>query len=259
MITLEHGTGLDELSIIDKRALVETDLKSDVLDTLNSTNAVLVANGQFTGQWVDVSAFKSVFIYCLANINSAAVGLKMQFSADSNVVDWSWEIATVGNQSRTFKLPTYYKYFRIIFINSSSLQGSFRLNVIKSFKTSDLTTQTSEFTIVATGVANTAVAAQIPAQGTGTIPYITSILVEKFATAGLTAGTAPFICTSANLNGFAPNIANDAQPQGTLQIPFQQVFPVPLRANTPNATTSIGTPAIPNAICKVILTYYVGV
>lgn len=187
-IVVANGIQPDEQKVIEGYAQVETKNKSDVLDALNSTNVPLVANAQFSGQWVDVSAFNSLFISWLSNQNSASNGMRMQFSADANTVDWSWETTTTANQVRTFNIPTYYKYFRIIYINTTNAQATFRLNVTKSYKRADLRTQTSEFTLVGTAAVNALVNVTLPAQGQGTVHYITSIIVEKFATALLPTG-----------------------------------------------------------------------
>lgn len=242
----------------DGFASVDTRDKIDIDSLENSTTATLAANLQFTGVWKNVTAFKSVNIYHLSNQNSAPSGLKLQFSNDGSNIDFSFDIGVGSNSNKYFKLPIYGKFFRVIYVNGITAQTQFRLNTRFSFAVADLTTQVADFTVTATAAVSTAVIANLPAAGTGTFHYITSILIQKFATAILTAGSAPNIATNSNLNGFAPNTDARAMAQGEIVNCYQQDFVIPLKSQTSNLATQIGMPAVTGAIYKIIVTYFVG-
>lgn len=242
----------------DGFASVDTRDKIDVDSAENSTTAPLAANLQFTGAWKDVTAYKSVSIYQLSNTTSATGGLKLQFSNDGSTIDFSFDISTSFGVNKFYKLPIYGKFFRVIYVNGGTAQASFRINTRFSFAVADLTTQVADFTVTATAAVSTAVNANLPAAGIGTYHYITSIIIQKFATAALTAGAAPIICTQNNLKGFSPNTDARALVQGELINCYQQDFTIPLKSQSSNTTTLIAVPAVTGAIYKVIVTYFIG-
>lgn len=258
-LTVVKGIDPYELQITqDGHAKVETRDKIDIDDLTNSTTVNLAANLQFSGVWKDCTAYKSIVIFMLANQSSATGGLKLQFSNDGSAVDFSWDISTGANIPKYYKLPIYGKFFRVIFVNGGAAQTAIRINTRLSFAIADMSTMVADFTTIATAVVGSAVSANLPASGIGTYHYITSIRIEKFATALLTAGTTPIVATSANLNGFAPNASANAQAQGVNDIVFQQDFSIPLKSQNANAQTSIAMPATPLVIYKIIVTYFVG-
>jgi hypothetical protein len=257
-VGLKHSLEADEVSIVDKRMLVDAKDKFDIDDLGNSTTANLAANLQFSGVWKNYTAYKSIVIFMLANQGSATGGLKLQFSNDGSTVDFSWDISTGANIPKYYKMPIYGKFFRVIYVNSATAQASFRINVRQSFAVADMTTMVADFTTTATGVVGTAVSANLPAAGIGTYHYISSIRIEKFATALLTAGTTPIVSTSSNLNGFAINASAHAQSQGINDIVLQKDFSIPLKSQNANTQTSIAMPATPLVIYKIIVTYFIG-
>jgi hypothetical protein len=258
-LALIKGIDPYELQITqDGYAKVETRDKFDIDDLANSTNANLAANLQFSGNWKDCTAFRSIVIFALSNVSSANGGLKLQFSNDGSAVDFSWDISTNGNIPKYYKMPIYGKFFRVIYVNSATAQASFRINVRQSFSIADITTMVSDFASIATGTVGAAVSCNLPPAGIGTYHYITSIRIEKFATALMTAGTAPISATSSNLNGFAPNSGASALAQGINDVVLQEDFSIPLKSQNANAQTSIAMPATPLAIYKISVTYFVG-
>lgn len=257
-VSIKKGIELDEVDVINKALLVTTVDKFDIEDLGNSTTAALAANQQFSGIWKDVTAFKSIFLFQLANQGSAVGGLKVQYSNDGSTVDFSWDISTTANVPKSYKIPIYGKYFRVLYVNGATAQTQMRINVRNSFNVADLNTMVSDFTVTATAAVGVAVSASLPAAGIGTYHYITSITIEKFATALMTAGAAPIVATTANLNGFAPNGGANALAQGENEIVYQQQFPIPLKSQNANTASALGMPATPLAIYKVIVTYFIG-
>lgn len=258
-VSLKNGIELDEAQVFEKHLRVETKDKFDIDDLGNTTTAALAGNLQFTGFWKDVTAFKSILLFQLANQGSATGGLKVQFSNDGSTVDFSWDISTTANVPKSYKIPIYGKYFRVLYVNGTTAQTQMRINTITSFKVPDLTTMVSDFMVTATATVGVAASATLPAAGIGTYHYITSITIEKFATALMTAGAAPIVATTSNLNGFAPNGGASALAQGVNEIVYQGQFPIPLKSQNANTASALGMPATPLAIYKVIVTYYIGV
>jgi hypothetical protein len=236
---------------------VVTDLKVDIDDLGNSTTANLAANLQFTGVWRDCTAYKSITLFILANQNSAAGGLKIQFSNDGSTVDFSWDISTTASVPRYYNYPIFGKFFRIIYVNGGTAQTQMRINSRLSFAVADITNRVADFIVVATAAVGVAAAVTLPAAGVGTYHYITSIRIEKFATGLMTVGTVPVVATTSNLNGFSPNTGANAQPQGVNEIVMDRDFTIPLKSQNANTSTSLGMPATPLAIYKVMVTYFV--
>lgn len=258
-VSIANSNLADELKITpDGHAKVETRDKFDIEDLGNSTTAALAANLQFTGVWKDVTAFKSIFLFQQANQGSATGGLKVQFSNDGSTVDFSWDISTTANVPKSYKIPIFGKYFRVLFVNGTTALTQMRINVRNSFAVADLTTMVADFMVTTTAAVGVAVSASLPAAGIGTYHYITSITIEKFATALMTAGAAPIVATTSNLNGFAPNGGASALAQGVNEIVYQSEFNIPLKSQNANTESALGMPATPFAIYKVIVTYFIG-
>jgi hypothetical protein len=112
-------------------------------------------------------------------------------------------------------------------------------------------------TVTQTAAVNTIVTCSLPAVP-GLRHCISSIRIERFATALLTAGAAPVIVTTTNLPGTpAYNVPADAAAQGSL---YEKVitFDPPLNATALGTATTIVFPATPNVIARVTATYRLG-
>ena len=100
---------------------------ANIVDTTNSSVTPLLANGVFTGTWVDVLNYNQIVVMVFAN----QVGtLTVQFSSNGTDVDHSHTYPTVINVGETFSLPLHTRYARVVFTNSNVGQTVFRLQSI---------------------------------------------------------------------------------------------------------------------------------
>lgn len=110
----------------------------------------------------------------------------------------------------------------------------------------------------ATGAAGAAVTLTVAAGGVGLFHYFTRIIVQRFATAALTAAAAPVVVTTTNLPGArALSIPADAALQGTI---YSEIIEPsqPLKATAANTATTIVCPVTTAVIWRVTADYYVG-
>jgi hypothetical protein len=112
--------------------------------------------------------------------------------------------------------------------------------------------------ITATAAANTNAVATLPAAGVGLFHYITSLRIDRNATAAL-VGSATIIHTSTNLPGSpAWSVGNNMIAGGT-QIDVDTVFAYPLKSSVANTATTITAIAAGAAVLgRVNVGYYVG-
>lgn len=99
---------------------------SNILDSSNSSTAVLASSGVFTGDWVDASGFSDVIVSVSTDQDGT---YSVQFSPDGTNVD-----STLTRYYRTDQINVPHRftitrrYFRVVFTNTSaSSQTYFRL------------------------------------------------------------------------------------------------------------------------------------
>lgn len=115
----------------------------------------------------------------------------------------------------------------------------------------------STLAVTATGAANAAVTATLPAAGAGLFHYITAVQIQKFMTAaGTGAGTA--VLTSGANHSLVWNQPTDAAAIGTLQTVVDYRPTAPLRSTTANTATTFITAAVASTIYRINVTYYTG-
>jgi hypothetical protein len=116
----------------------------------------------------------------------------------------------------------------------------------------------STLALTATGAAAAAVTLTVTAGGAGLFHYFTRIIVQRFATALLTAGATPVLVTTTNLPGMRVlSFPADAAAQGTIYT--EEIRPVqPLKSSTANTATTIVCPATTAVIWRVTADYYLG-
>jgi hypothetical protein len=105
------------------------------LSTDNSSFMPLIANGQFTGKWEDVSSYPLISTICKTDQTGT---LYYQYSIDGIQIDRSFTIAIIdvtdGNYTSSGPRA---RYFRIKYINGPTKQNTFRLQTIYSPFVSD--------------------------------------------------------------------------------------------------------------------------
>lgn len=107
------------------------------------------------------------------------------------------------------------------------------------------------------GTAGAATTLTLAAPGAGLRHYLTYLAINRFATALLTAGTAPVAVTTTNLPGsLAFSFAADAAAQGTLDR-WREDFAFPIAASAQNTATTIVCPATTSVIWRVTAGFYV--
>lgn len=99
----------------------------NVVSVLNSTTSTLGSGGTFTGTAEDVMNFASISISVFADQASGTDGLSIQQSSDGT----NWDVTDVytipASTGKTFSVQPVARYFRIVYTNSASVQGAFRL------------------------------------------------------------------------------------------------------------------------------------
>lgn len=112
--------------------------------------------------------------------------------------------------------------------------------------------------VTATGAAGAAVTLTIPAAGAGLFHYFTRIIVQRFATALLTAAATPVLVTTTNLAGSRVlSFPAEAAAQGTMYT--EVISPSqPIKSVTANTATTIVCPATTGVIWRATADYYVG-
>lgn len=109
----------------------------------------------------------------------------------------------------------------------------------------------------ATGASAAAVTLTIAAPGAGLRQYLTYLVIERHATALLTAAATPVIVTTTNLPGsLAFSIPADAAAQGTVSVK-QRDFRFPLAASAQNTAVTIVCPTTTATIWRVEAGFYV--
>jgi len=103
-----------------------------VVDDGNSSTALLGISEVFEGVGKDVLNYASVAVTITSDEDSAADGMKFQFSTDNSNWDDSndFELDVSESGTRRFQFPVTAQYFRVQYTNGATAQGVFRLQTI---------------------------------------------------------------------------------------------------------------------------------
>ena len=111
--------------------------------------------------------------------------------------------------------------------------------------------------VTSTGASAAAVTLTLPAPGAGLRQYVTSLSINRYAAAVLTASATPVLVTTTNLPGaLAYTFEADAAALGTM-VRWREEFAYPLMASALNTVVSISCPALPGVIWRATAGYYV--
>lgn len=123
---------------------------TEQVDSNNTSSTPLAGNASFTGTGTSLLGFEYVQVYVFADQSSATNGVKLEFSSDNtNWNDASTFSFTSGgsapNDGQAYGAPARAQYFRIVYTNGSSAQGTFRLQTVLKTSPSigDLVTMTT--------------------------------------------------------------------------------------------------------------------
>lgn len=102
------------------------------VDSNNSTTSILTASSTYTGTGTDVLGYTGITVTIDASHDSAASGMRFEFSTDNT----NWDIShqhdfDVSDQTaRMFQFPVQAQYFRVVYINGGTNQTHFRVQTI---------------------------------------------------------------------------------------------------------------------------------
>jgi len=107
---------------------------SGVVDANNSTTTTLLANATYTGTSSSILNYSSIALMVYADVAAAANGVQIQFSEDNTNWDdsssFSFTPGTAPNQGQAYKSPARAQYYRVVYINGSTNQTTFRLQTL---------------------------------------------------------------------------------------------------------------------------------
>lgn len=116
--------------------------------------------------------------------------------------------------------------------------------------------QVSDLAVTNTAAANASCTLTLPAGGANLFHYITSIVIQRTATAAL-AGTATLVITTTNLPGALAYSVGNAMAAGGTQNDVSMSFSNPLKSSAANTATTIVCPAPGAAVLwRVTVTYF---
>jgi hypothetical protein len=101
-------------------------------DAGNSTNAPLIANDNYTGQWIDVTDYSLAITIVKTDQDAAVDGLEFQSSDDGVVLLHSHPFSPTINTPYGHHYPTTLdsNYFRISYTNGPTPQGEFTISTV---------------------------------------------------------------------------------------------------------------------------------
>jgi len=112
---------------------LRTEIPPNVVDSTNSSTSQLGASGSFApGAGTDVSGYSSVAVTVHSDVDSAADGMRFEFSMDNTNWDdvYKFNLDASSSQTRRFQFPVCAQYFRVNYINGASATSQFRVQTI---------------------------------------------------------------------------------------------------------------------------------
>jgi hypothetical protein len=108
---------------------------SDLVDSGNSTTTPLTGGSTFTGTGHTTVGYGYIMLYIYADHNSAASGVNIEFSSDNSHWDDAsqWTFTAGGsspNDGQVFGTAARGQYYRVVYTNGSTNQGTFRLQAV---------------------------------------------------------------------------------------------------------------------------------
>jgi hypothetical protein len=102
-----------------------------VVNSDNSSTALLGAGGIFTGTSFDAKDFATLSLSVTSDQSSAVNGISVQFSQDGTNWDHVHNYTYVaGANGLSYNLPVEMRYCRVVYTNGAIAQGSFRLQSV---------------------------------------------------------------------------------------------------------------------------------
>lgn len=103
-----------------------------VISTVNSSTALLLLSGTFTGTGEDVTEYSHIVVSVYASHASATDGLQLQQSTNGTNWDWVDSYTVPATTGKSFSAPVQGKFFRVVFTNGGIMQTDFRIATLYS-------------------------------------------------------------------------------------------------------------------------------
>lgn len=110
--------------------LPTTESDGGIISTANSTASTLLAAAAFTGTAEDVSDYTSITVSVISDQASGTDGLSLQQSHNSTNWDFIDAYTIPAATGKQFSQQITARYFRVVYTNGGTNQGSFRLQAI---------------------------------------------------------------------------------------------------------------------------------
>lgn len=250
MIPYNDGTLLHSTNLERPRTDVRTfgnpvAVNSEVVLDLNGESTwVATILGAYTGVFIFEGTFDGTNYIALpmfnplteAFVNQPTTGVQGQF---------------IGNCSGMQKVRV--RVTTIISVGAPTIEVCASLGL----GLSKVTPIPSTLCVTATGAAAAAVTLTLPAPGVGLYHYLTRLIIQRFATALLTAAATPVLVTTTNLPGARVfSFPADAAAQGSKAEEIVSSSQ-PLKSVAANTATTIVCPVTTAVIWRVTADYYV--
>jgi hypothetical protein len=105
-------------------------VNNGLVDTNNSSSASLGISVSFPGDWTDTLNHNTVSIGVVADQDSAASGLEVQWSADGVSVTQDDTFSIFANKAKTYTFSPANRFLRVVYTNGILAQTSFSLQTI---------------------------------------------------------------------------------------------------------------------------------
>lgn len=116
-------------------------------DTNYNSTTALGSSGVFSGNGSSTIGFDSIIITIKSNVDSASLGIVIQFSNDNITYNTFYTDTYHSSNYFTKSYQIFKKYYRIIYTNGSSAQSSFELTSRLSVNNSDSKINTNSITV----------------------------------------------------------------------------------------------------------------
>src|SRR5579885_1788751 len=126
MIAGTDGTNARYLSVGANGQIVATTQGN--IDAGNSSTTPLASNGTFSGTGIDVSVYGGIIVFVFAD----QIGtLNLEFSINNTNWDNIISYPVTASSALSVQVSPQAQYFRVVYQNGSSAQGTFRLQTIE--------------------------------------------------------------------------------------------------------------------------------
>lgn len=115
---------------VDSLGSLWTTASPNLVDSGNSTTTPLGNGATFVGDGVDTLRSPGITIQLFADQDSAANGMRFEFSTDNSNWDISKQFDYVANTGREFQFTAVPQYFRVVFVNGTTPQSAIRIQTV---------------------------------------------------------------------------------------------------------------------------------